>query len=199
LGARRRGNIEDALGVLEDNPPRDRPYDKDAIYTVMARMALEELRTARDPNGLIKRFYANNKKVIEETIEQLNAGLPVELTRMFLKMATGKFNLGRLIGLLKSAAESEFTASGVTDVSTEEGYGTKETGAAGGPAMGKLRDSYMLHRILAAKEANYVLAGVGDAHRENLEKVLKKRDPNILVMPSSKFYAEQYQRYPDRD
>lgn len=57
----------------------------------------------------------------------------------------------------------------------------------------------MLHRILAAKKAGDRLAGLGDNHRKNLEKVLHKRDPSILVMRWTDFYAAQYDRHPDRD
>jgi hypothetical protein len=99
---------------------------------------------------------------------QLNAGLPVHLTRMLLAMASDRFDLSGLIDLLTAAAEREFAASGAADVSKAEGYGRTYEKAAGRRAE-QLRDSYMLHRILEAKAAGDRLAGLGDAHRRNLE------------------------------
>jgi hypothetical protein len=122
---------------------------------------------------------------------------------MFLKMATGKFDLRSLINLMTGAAESEFKESKVPDVGPLPGYGQTYVGAAGGQAAGRrmeqLRESYMLDRILAAKAAGDRLAGLGDAHRRNLEGVLSKLDPDILVMPSYAFYPGQHKLHPDRD
>jgi hypothetical protein len=158
------------------------------------------------------------------TIAQLSRGVPVDLTEMFLQMATGKFDLSGLIRLLSAAAEREFSASAARDVSIGEGYGGKyakyggKFGKYGGmydkapdrakPAedqmrwdelrMERLRDSYMFHKILEAKKAGYRLAGLGDAHRENLEGLLKN-DSEILVKQSPAFYLAQYRDHPDRD
>lgn len=39
----------------------------------------------------------------------------------------------------------------------------------------------------------------GDMHRENLEGVLKRLDPDILVVWWTRFYAAQYRLHVDRD
>jgi hypothetical protein len=65
--------------------------------------------------------------------------------------------------------------------------------------MEELRDTYMLRNILAAKKAGYRLAGLGDNHRRNLQGVLERIDPDILVQQWNKFYVGQYNLHPDRD
>lgn len=188
----------DASDLLVDTPP-NKPYSREAAEVAATRKALEALRAAARGNyDPITRFYTENQQVINKTIAQLNAGLPVHLTRMFLAMASDRFDLSGLIDLLTAAAEREFAASGAADVSKAEGYGRTYEKAAGRRAE-QLRDSYMLHRILEAKAAGDRLAGLGDAHRQNLEGVLRRRDPEILVKRWTSFYTDQYRLHPDRE
>lgn len=181
--------------------PPDSPYSRKAAEVRLTRKALEELRSATfGDDERITEFYLKNQPVIDETIYQLKSGLPVHLSRMFLKMATGKFDLRGLIRLLQSASEQEFTALRVEDLSlSDQNYRRSYETAQAGHRMEALRDSYMLHKILAAKAAGDRLAGLGDKHRQNLEKVLKQRDPDILVEPWTEFYKDQYRLHPDRD
>jgi hypothetical protein len=57
----------------------------------------------------------------------------------------------------------------------------------------------MLHRIIDAKVSGYRLAGLGDAHRDRLQRILKEIDPDMVVQSSDDFYLNQYRLHPDRD
>jgi hypothetical protein len=182
------------------SPAPSRPYSRSGTEV---RATLQGLRVIRDlargKKDPIALFYAQHRSIIDKTIAQLEAGLPIELTRMFLKMATGKFDLKVLIKLLSSAATQEFADLKLSNVKVHVSYtagkfsGPVETGAE------ELRDSYMLHRIIDAKAKGYRLAGLGDAHRSRLQGVLQAMDPDILVQSSDDFYVDQYRSHPDRD
>ncbi len=179
-------------------PPPERPYTREASELAATGRALEELRTAtRGHDDPITDFYIENQTVIDKTIVQLNRGLPIELTEMFQAMARGRFDLHHLIDRLETAAENEF--AGVEDISKHEKYRRHYETAEAGWRMEELRDSYMFRRILAAKAAGDRLAGLGDNHRMNLQKVFKKDHPDILVQRWIEFYADQYRRHPDRE
>ena len=198
VGARARPG-EQSSNVLMDEAP-DAPYSRPATEVALALMALEELRdAARAHHDPITRFYAKYQKVIDKTITQLKLGLPVQFTRMFLEMADRNFDLEGLINILTTAAESEFTASGQADISAHYGYQRNYETETAGHRMEELRDTYMVQNILKAKEHGCRLAGVGDNHRQNLQGVFEMMDPEILVMKWTEFYADQYQRHPDRD
>jgi hypothetical protein len=189
------GRYQDELNP----PPPDRPYSRETAEVSIAQKALVELRSAAyEDDDRITAFYNENRQVIDKTIAQLKSGLPVRFSRMFLKMATGKFDLSGLIRLLSAASEKEFSALRVEDVSRSKRYERHYETAPAGHRMEELRDSYMLHRILAAKAVGDRLAGLGDNHRKNLEKVLKQLDPEILVKQSTEFYKDQYKDHPDR-
>ena len=54
-------------------------------------------------------------------------------------------------------------------------------------------------RIIDAKANGYRLAGLGDAHRDRLQRILKEIDLDMVVQPSDDFYLNQYRLHPDRD
>jgi len=186
-------------GGLSDPAP-SAPYDRSKTEVKATLRVLQAIRDmARGKNDPIALFYAQHRSVIDKTITQLEAGLPVELTRMFLKMATDKFDLKGLIKLLSDAAVQERADLKVTSVQTHQSY---VAGKFGGPVEARaeeLRDSYMLHRIIDAKANGYRLAGLGDAHRNRLQRVLKDIDPDMVVQSSDDFYLDQYRLHPDRD
>jgi hypothetical protein len=168
---------------------------KAALRVLRAIRGMGAARGKADP---VVRFYAENQSVIDKTIKQLEAGLPVELTRMFLKMATGKFDLQALIDRLSDAAAQERTELNVTSVQTYQSYTPGKFGGLEAHAE-ELRDSYMLHRIIEAKADGCRLLGLGDAHRERLQRVLEEIVPGIAVQSSDDFYLDQYRLHPDRD
>jgi hypothetical protein len=181
------------------SPAPNKPYDRSQAEVKAALRALRAIRGAgRSKEDLIAKFYAANRPVIDKTIAQLEAGLPIRLTRMFLKTATHKFDLGVLIQLLSDAAAQERTELNVASVKSHQSY--KSDKFTGHEALAEeLRDSYMWHRIIEAKAKGCRLAGLGDAHRKRLQEVLEASDPEILVLPSEIFYRDQYYLHPDRD
>lgn len=186
------------VGGLSDPAPSS-PYDRSKTEV---RITLEALRSIRDAaggkNDLITAFYVNYRTVIDKTIAQLEEGVPVEFTRMFLKMATAKFDLEGLIGMLTAAATQELADLKLTSIGSHQQYETGKFSGSEAQAE-ELRDSYMLHRIIDAKANGYRLAGLGDAHRSRIGGVLHHIDPDILVQSSDDFYLDQYHLHPDRD
>jgi len=182
------------------SPAPDTPYDRsktEVKATLRVLLAIRDTGAARGSKDPIARFYAQNQPVIDKTIKQLEAGLPVRLTRMFLKMATGKFDLQALIDHLNAAAVQERADLNVASVQTYQSY---TAGKFGSEAQAEeLRDSYMLHRIIEAKASGHRLAGLGDAHRKRLQPVLAEIAPDIVVQSSETFYLDQYRLHPDRD
>jgi hypothetical protein len=131
------------------SPAPSRPYTRSGTEVKATLRVLQAIRdVARGKNDPIAHFYDQHRSIIDKTITQLEADLPVELTRMFLKMATGKFDLKGLIKLLSGAAVQERADLKVTSVQTYQSY---TAGKFGGPVEAQaeeLRDSYMLHRIM---------------------------------------------------
>jgi len=77
---------------LKTRPP-DKPYDRGKVEVRVTLDVLQAVRDmARGKHDPIAVFYAQNRSVIDKTIVQLEDGLPVELTRMFLKMARASSN-----------------------------------------------------------------------------------------------------------
>jgi hypothetical protein len=170
--------------------------DKEVQVILRALRAIRDM--TRGKNDPIALFYDQNRSVIDKTIKQLKDGLPIELTRMFLKMATGKFDLKVLITLLSDAAMQEFADVQFSSATMYQSYAPgKFTGHEAQAE--ELRDSYMLHRIIEAKANEYRLAGLGNAHRKRLQGVLQAMDPDIIAQSSDEFYAGQYRLHPDRD
>src|SRR4030095_12975793 len=163
------------------SPAPSKPYDRSKTEVKATLQALQSIRdAARGKDDPITLFYAQHHSIIDKTIKQLEDGLPVELTRMFIRMATGEFDLEGLIKLLSSAAVQERVDLKVPDVAVHPSYAAGNFSGVQARAE-ELRDSYMLHRIIKAKARGYRLAGLGDAHRGRLEKVLQAMDPDILV------------------
>jgi len=187
------------IGGLSDQPPFT-PYDRSRTEVRVTLQVLQSIRdVARGKNDPITLFYDQYRPIIDKTIAQLEEGLPVELTRMFLKMATGKFDLKGLIKLLSTAAVQELAELKVYDVATDPSYSAGKYSGPTETRAEELRDSYMLHRIVEAKAKGYRLAGLGDAHRSRLQGVLQAMDPDILVQSWTDFYLDQYRLHPDRD
>jgi hypothetical protein len=181
-------------------PAPSRPYDRSKKEVKATLRVLQAIRgMARGRKDPISRFYEENQPVIDKTIKQLEAGLPVELTRMFLKMATKKFDFQALINHLSDAAAQERSDLKVASIQTHQSYKAEKFGGPVEAQAEELRDSYMLHRIIKAKASGYRLAGLGDAHRERLQSVLKEIDPDIVVQSSDDYYLDQYRLHPDRD
>ena len=186
------------IGGLRDPAP-SKTYNRSDKEVKATLQALKSIRDAgRGKNDPITLFYAQHRPIIDKTITQLEAGLPVDLTRMFLKMATGKFDLKELIKLLSSAAVQERTELGVFEVKKHSSYVAGKSSGLEAQAE-ELRDSYMLHRIIDAKARDYRLAGLGEAHMNSLQGVLKAMNSTILVQSASAFYRDQYHLHPDRD
>lgn len=182
------------------SPAPGKPYDRDKVEVKATLLVLRAIRDmGRGKKDPIARFYAENSEVIDKTVRQLEEGLPVELTRMFLKMATGKFDLLPLIKHLGGAAVQERADLKVTSVQTYQSYKPEKFGDPIHDQAEELRDSHMLHRIIEAKASGYRLAGLGDAHRDRLQQVLEQLIPGIIVQSSSDFYVDQYRLHPDRD
>jgi hypothetical protein len=97
---------------------------------------------ARGKHDPIAVFYAQNRSVIDKTIVQLEDGLPVELTRMFLKMATGKFDLNALINLLNTAATQELADLNLPNVKTHPSYAPEKFGSPVHASAEELRDFF---------------------------------------------------------
>ena len=186
-------------GGLRDPAP-SKPYDRDETEVRATLKVLQAIRgMARGKNDPIALFYAQYHSVIDKTIVQLEAGLPIQLTRMFLKMTTKKFDLQGLINLLSSAATQELADLNLANVKAHPSYAPGTFGSPVHAGAEELRDSHMLHRIIDAKAKGYRLAGLGDAHRTRLQGVLRAMDPGILVLSSDEFYAGQYRLHLDRD
>jgi len=192
------GQHKMSVGGLYDPAPAT-TYERSQTEVRTTLWMLRAMRgAARGKDDPITKFYVQYRSIIDKTIAQLEEGLPVELTRMFLKMATGKFDLKGLIDLLSGAAEKELTELKVPSVGKHASYAAgKHTGAEA--TVEELRDSYMLHRIIDAKKGGCRLAGLGDAHRQRLQGVLHAMDPSILVQSSTDFYIGQYRLHPDRN
>jgi hypothetical protein len=133
------------------SPAPSTPYDRGKIEVKATLRVLRAIRDmGRGKKDPIARFYAENSSVIDKTIRQLEDGLPVELTRMFLKMAAGKFDLQVLVDRLSDAAAQERTSLNVASVASHPSY--KPGAFTGQEAQAEeLRDSYMWHRIIEAK------------------------------------------------
>jgi uncharacterized protein DUF4157 len=180
------------------SPAPGKPYDRSRTEVKATLRVLQAIRGMARKDEPVADFYAKNSSVIDKTIAQLEAGLPIRLTRMLLKAATGKFRLDVLIQVLSDAAAQELGDLNVANVKSHQSY--KPENFTGYHAQAEeLRDSYMWHRIIEAKAKGYRLAGLGDSHRQRLQDVLEASDPDILVLPSEAFYHDQYYLHPDRD
>lgn len=167
--------------------------------TLQVLQALKAMGTTRGKKDPVVSFYTTNQSAIDKTIKQLKSGLPVEVTRMFIKMVADEFDLQVLIDRLSAAAVQERADLNVTSAQTYHSYAP---GTFLNPAEAQaeeLRDSYMLHRIIEAKADGYRLAGLGDLHRQRLQRVLEEMIPGIIVVSSDDFYLGQFRLHPDRD
>jgi hypothetical protein len=202
-GSGPKGRARNLNGALSEPAP-DRAYDRSAVEARLTLQALKAMREAKKPGTeKLQKFYADQKALIDQTITQLEQGIGMDKTAMFMSMASGAFALQPLIDLFKEAAQTEFAQSGTTDVSKDKKYGAPGGAAAvetsaDGHDMEKLRDSYMLRSIDEGARAGVRLFGVGDNHRKNLARLIKEKVKDAEIKATGEFYAEQYGKHPDK-
>jgi hypothetical protein len=201
-GKKRMNRILNRFGTGSATPQSK--YERSQAELYYLRVAMLMAAKAAKYQENTQDLWKEHQDKFNTTAKQLKQGQELKDTEFIQAIVKNDFTFDNFLQSFKDAADAELESSGEKEEFSEFEKNKKivrsknltQEDQQDQEKFENMREFYMYKKIEKAKKDGYLLAGIGDAHRQGLERKLNDNISGIEVKAMWDFLNEQKEKHP---